>query len=507
MLTRALILGVCLLFSASGSTAQVFVDGSGVPGPPDGLTWATAWPTVQEGIDDAVANMETEVLVADDNTYFPTTAFWIAPGAAPFQPGDETILLAEGVNLRGGYKGYNAGTPGSEDPNIPDGKFHTTILSGKAPTFSAYHVVVADFGNPFQRDTIVDGFKIVDGVADDTISGNLRDSGAGMLVHGSPSILVENVTFRDNVARADGGAVWARPTGGNGAFKCRFSRFRENVAARGAALFAADNVVAMRFANVVFRDNGNSIQEVGSDFPPITLKGGAVYIDFEIGWTASNCLFFDNVAREGGAVYWDPDDGNLPIVLHQYWRHCTFSFNATTSVPPNPAGLGAGIYIAPGSIPDGSIRTVHFDNCILWGNGVTNDLYLDADPSGTARGVLVDMKYTDLGTSAMSANVLTPGGITLDAFTFGSDFDPLYKNPASRNLHLQHTPGSVSLAIDAGLATLVGPDWLDIDDNGVFDTEDLPLDRDLLTRIMDAALAPGSGPDLGAYETPGLGEH
>lgn len=327
-----------------------------------------------------------------------------------------------------------------------------------------------------------------------------------MIVRAGAAVLVERVTFKQNIAREDGGAVWAQAQGSIGAFRCRFSRFRENIAARGGALFVVNNSSAIQLANVVFRDNGTVIQDVGTQWPPITRSGGAIFIDFEIGFSASNCLFFDNTAREGGAVYWDPDDGTAPFELDQWWRHCTFSFNSVPAVPPNPAGLGAGIYIAPGSIPSEGHRIAHFDNCILWGNGVTNDLYLDALPPPTsATGVTVEVNFTDLGTSAMSAFVVPPGGIFLDPFTAASAFDPLYRNPAARNLRLKHTIGSVSLAIDAGSAALVGPDWLDINDNQNT-AEPLPLDLDERPRIMDAFLVPGPGPDLGAYEVPGLGE-
>lgn len=508
MLKRACILGVCLQVLATGALGQVvFVDGTTgagkPPGPPDGLAWTTAWPTVQQGIDDAVMNNFTEVLVAHKNTYVPTTAVWFNPGFGPADPlgRDATILLAEGVNVRGAYLGYNAGNPGSIDPTIPDGVFNKTILSGTLATVSAYHVVVADFSTPFPRDTVLDGFKIKNGRADRPLPsiGDLRDSGAALILRGGAAVLVENVTFRKNIATQDGGAVWARATGNNGSFKCRFSRFRENIAARGGALFAVDNSVAIKLANVVFQDNGNVVQDAPSQWPPITLSGGAVFIDAEVSWTASNCLFYDNRAREGGAVYWDPDDGNAPFVLDQWWRHCTFSFNSVPSVPPNPGGLGAAIYIAPGSFPVDGSRTAHFDNCIIWGNGVASDLYLDANPTGSARGVLVSVNFTDLGTSAQSANVLMPpGGIVLDPFTAVSNFDPLYRNPAARNLRLKNLIGSVSPAIDVGSALLIGPDWLDIDNNPA--TTLLPLDLDLFARIMDAFLAPGSGPDLGAYE-------
>ena len=445
----------------------VFVDTTAPGNPPGvhtGADWQSAFLTIQEGIDTALAG--EHVLVAE-GTYYPTTAAYAGGGGR-----NATILIANSVHIRGGYKGWNNGIPGSStDPKDPDGVFNKTILTAinpNLPVTTSYHVIVAD--SNVSQETHIDGFKVMDGLADGT--GSNRDTGAGLLVIGG-DVLVENVRFKSNVADADGGAVWYNRVGASGSFRCRHSVFRENYAGRGGAVFVADASDQVELANLRFRDNGNG--EVGVGLP-YTTAGGALYFGENTTFDAYNCVFHDNVAKNGGAVYWDPLDTNLPNAIDRTFRNCTFSFNVRA---PGIDPGGAGIHIAPGSA-GGEENRMHIHNCILWGNTGGSDLYVDG-AAGTLVRVFVD--YSDLGTYTD-----VPGGTIF--ITNSISADPLFVNPAARNLRLL---SSSSPCVDTGSNGRIGKDVVDVDENGN-STEEVPWDKDGDSRVQGPIV------DMGAYE-------
>lgn len=432
----------------------------------DGTRWSRAWANVQEGIDSADGDPSIKDVAVAEGTYFATTGAYPPGGTGR----DLTILMKDGVLLHGGFLGYNSGSPGATNPTLPDGSFNKTVLSG-ATNPAKYHVVVADGSLPIFTQVVIDGFKIKGGLADGGAASD-RDKGGGLLNRDAP-ILVENVTFRKNTAKKGGGAYHF---GTSETFQCRKSQFRLNDANNGAGFYVGSQSKKVELCNVRFRSNGTlSLLE-----PFTTTRGGGMFIEIECNIEVANCVFDENEAYiEGGGIYVDPDDFVNAIDEHD-WRHCTIAFNAVAG-----GGLtGAGMHYDIGS----TAATATLDNCILWGNLGGRDLFVDVSPS-------VTYSYCDVGT--VTGGTAGPGVISVD---------PLFVNAPNGNLRLKG-PLHIfpwSPCLDAGLDALIGPDFLDIDDDGnPPPIEDLPLDLDLKTRAIDIPSVPGPGTvDMGAYEAP-----
>jgi len=435
----------------------------------------------QEGIDAAnMSGADTDVLIAH-GSFAPTTGTYGSGGTAARRA---TILLKEHANLRGGFLGWNSGAPGTTDANAPDGSYDRTVFSGAS--VDNYHVVVAEPGSV--SNPIVDGCKIRRGLADGTGEQSL---GAGVYAKGVNGFM-ENVLITDNTAVADGGGAYY--LGGSGdEFRVRFSHFLENDAERGAGLFIededpdADGAPEAQLCNVVFEDNGNLIQEVGG-MPPITEEGGGLYMGPQTTGQLSNCLIHGNAAKKGGGFFHDPSD-LLPVNANYYdifLRHCTVAYNVSQSTG---GATGAGIHIAPGQdlTSSGHIRMT-IDNCILYGNSLGQDLYYDADASNPGMQVLAH--YDDIGSATINgSNYFSTNIITSN---------PIFIDPAGGDFHLSNNVSIPSPCIDSGSTSLIGPDFLDIDEDPL--TTDLPLDLSKLPRVVDVPGVSGTQADRGCYE-------
>lgn len=459
------------LFTADRAIAQLFVDQNApVGGVHDGSTWAKAFFDVQPALDVAggVPSLDPrkDVLVAE-GTYLPTTSY--NQGGGIFTRSLAFIMKPE-VRLHGGFLGNASPTP-SIDPDAPDGSYNRTVLSGNHPgDVRSYHVIVSDIAFtlvPVQ--VIIDGFRIKKGLADR--SADNQDKGGG-LFNWRAVTLVENVRFRNNDAIFGGGAYHQ---GHNGQFGIKTSVFRTNDAVNGAGLFIGSQSDEIKLCNVRFRENGDM------DGGMMTLLGGGIYIDIEVNIEAANCVFDNNEAElGGGGIYADPDNfGNGD--LHE-WRHCTIAFNRVGPIFPLS---GAGVHYASGDLAE----KVFIDNCILWNNINGLDLFV-------AGGPMVDLKYSfsDIGTA--SGGTDSGGNLSVD---------PLFVDPPNGNFRLSSImPGTpFSPCIDFGSDALIGTDFLDIEGNGVFGAEPLPLDKDLKPRLVDFPSINGSNAaDMGAYEAP-----
>ena len=149
----------------------------------DGMSWATAFKTVQEGIFSAHAAGSCAVWVSE-GTYFvyETSAF-------------DSIHLMPGVSVYGGFSG--------NETSLHQRRFsdHASILDGKQSTTSSLHVkhVVIGCDN-----ATLDGFVVKNGKAHG--GGFFSGRGGGMINFGSP--LVRNCTFVGNSASKHGGAIF-----------------------------------------------------------------------------------------------------------------------------------------------------------------------------------------------------------------------------------------------------------------------------------------------------------
>lgn len=212
----AAIIALCtsIIYLQSSRAADRYVDDSHTSGTRDGTEWQYAFQYLQDAID--VASSGDTIHVAQGNYYPDLDGGFNAP-AHTLGSRTESLALKPGVIMLGGYIGYNDASPNTRDPDL-----YPTILSGDIGTTSvatdnSYHVVTATNATAFPV-TILDGFTIRDGFAEDNTS-NRR--GAGILISGagsSPQFI--NCIIRDNFARrttspstGSGGGVYSSATG------------------------------------------------------------------------------------------------------------------------------------------------------------------------------------------------------------------------------------------------------------------------------------------------------
>jgi predicted outer membrane repeat protein len=183
------------------------------------------------------------------------------------------------VTVKGGYAGF-----GEPEPNARNIKLHKTILSGDlngndGPNFenndeNSYNVVR---GGALGETTILDGFTITGGNANDFKSYNTR--GGGLHVFPDINFTIKNCTIIRNRAKSNGGGIYS-----GGSSSCCFTinncRFIANRAG---------------------------------------LRGGAISLGGESMPNISNCVFAGNSAESGGAI------GNIEGYLRII--NCTFTGN------------------------------------------------------------------------------------------------------------------------------------------------------------------------------------
>lgn len=434
---------LCASFCAATAHAQTIhhVSAAAPPGG-DGVSWATAFRHVDDAL--SIATAGHRVWVAQ-GVYRPTVR------RDPADPRSRTFAPAPGVRLLGGFRGIES-TQGDRA-----GLFRTTVLDGDlgaqgVPNDNAYNVVRLE-GNGARH--WVDGFTIRGGNADST--GLARGGGAiasqlgekwirncilianrgrigGALLSQISITHVERCTILSNHSTALGGAVWV-----------------------GSSLTVTDTLFAHNSCDA---------------------RGGAVYanqggVDTEgIATTRfQNCVFRDNRANNGGAVFVGDPNGVVAAGKAAF-SGCTFHANTS---------LTGGAAVATNMSPSPAIE-VQLYNSVLWGNRSASGTTL-----GGAPGHFTDVRYC-----------VVEGGW---AGTGNLSIDPMFRDRGRRDLRLSPS----SPAIDAGDNELVLRDRNDIDRDGDF-VERTPFDHFGSRRRLDRPATPDTGAgnapvtDMGAYE-------
>ena len=352
----------CLpIFCAPALSDTIYVDDN-APGSNNGTNWYDAYTDFKVALSIAISG--DKICVAQ-GTYKPGTNR------------TDSFQMKNGVELCGGYAGFDAPDPGARDIEL-----YKTILSGDIGTpadnsDNSYHVVLA---GGTDTTAVLDGFIITNGNAD----GSLPDDCGGGMYNYLSDPTVADCTFKDNNARYFGGGMYnesSNPTLTN-------CTFEENTADYGGGLHNWDSDPAI--ANCIFADNeanyGGGMHNWDSDtavtdcsFTDNTADysgagicnwgsnpavadcnftnntadylGGAMY-NGGSDPTVTNCIFIDNTAMLvaglgcfGGGMY---NDSSGPTVTN-----CTFIDNTADS--------GGGIYNYDHSSP--AVK-----NCIFWDN-------------------------------------------------------------------------------------------------------------------------------------------
>lgn len=426
-----------------------YVDVDNVSGNEDGLSWATAFTTIQAGVNAAYASG------GDDEV-------WIAEGAYSGAAGN-VVTVTNGVYLYGGFSGTE--TARSER----DWAKHVTAIDGEGERRGVYCEDV-DSGT-------LDGFTI--------IQGHAADYGGGMYnVNSSPA--VRNCKFTNNTAGADGGGMYNSGSSPQ-VTNCVFF---ENEDGRGSAHPpsppGADcvflNNLAL-FANIcdiynppphpsppphpIPPDRAGPTDHAGAPHhagPPeaancVMCHGAADLVSAHLAYFASA----DAIYNPHPTPHPDPPPASSCIVCHSITQEVSRNLLAAELDP----GSGGGMYnensspilmnctfannvagVAGGGIYNDASSSPTVTNCILW----------DDAPDEISGSATVTFSCVENGPS-------NDGNITDDPlFVDGTDPDPL-----------RLTPGSP--CIDTGTAAAAPA-----------------------TDILGIARPQGAGFDMGAYE-------
>jgi len=323
----------------ASESAIIYVD-IHATGTPDGMSWETAFISLQAGL--GAATPGDEIRVAQ-GTYRPGTNV------------SDTFALKSGVHHKGGYAGVTELDPDDFAPTK-----YLTILSGdlfdndtecaEAIGDNSLHVVTA--GN-VNSNTILEGFVITGGNAGFDGGGGLKITstnadlqvinckfvcnrswiGGGVDHGGSRSDYID-CTFENNVADGEGGAIYAL----EGELSLTNCDFASNSASTGGALaiFYAERLdingckfnwqTASEYGGAIYNSNSNFTEILGCNFfdNESGYHGGAVYHEFGETLSISKSNFWENESlySSGGAL--------ICVGVDAVVRSCNFSDNTAT---------------------------------------------------------------------------------------------------------------------------------------------------------------------------------
>jgi hypothetical protein len=545
-----IVLGGSFALACCCEGAGWYVDVLADPGQADGLSWGTAFSSLQDALSAAG----------------PGDKIYLAQGIYKPDPAEQDVLISftipDGVALLGGYAGLGMQDPNHRDPNI----YHS-ILSGEygdSGVFSdnARHVTKLFLAS---SGTLLEGLTIRGGAAIDAppdqegggilaqlssptirqcrFENNHAESGAAIAVSaGQP--LIERCSFVDNVSSFSGGAIFLQSAAAQ-IVDCQFLQnfadfeggavmtnssdtvltgcvFTQNLARdRGGAIMIARGLPTLSGCN--FDDN--KVIGLGS----VDGGGGAVAMrDAEV--RASRLVLIENDStRPGGGLVLlsgtltlmntefrsntsNDIGGALTLIDGEAWiTNCVMNSNlagaagggihvdeATLTLTNTTVVANHAFGIAGGGVfnEDGDVT---INNCILWANQSLSGSGEEAQLSTGFGQPAFTLNHSVV--QAWSGSWPGQGCLADDPrFTNAQGPDGIWGSADDQLTLRQDSP-----CIDRGRSALIPADAIDLDADGD-PVEPVPLDLADRFRQVDDALIPNIDPnellpvDIGAYE-------
>lgn len=300
-----------VFFSLSNLFSNIIYVKEGANG--NGSSWAQATGDLQNALTNASAG--TQIWVAA-GTFFPTDCEICSD-----QQRNISFVIPNGVEVYGGFSG--------SEVRLSQRKWrkNATTLSGnigRADVFdNSFTVVLTQNTN---NTTVVDGFIIADGYADNSsANGNPIGTGAGLYndgSHGSSNPTIRNCIFMYNQA-TEGAAIFNNGSNGEASPTMENCSFVSNKAVQGGGAifnYAVSGKSEMNAINCQFVGNEAS---VGGGIFSVAAKDGNCSPYF------TNCKFVTNKAEFGGGIFYLGDQNEAQPQLEA----CSFLNNYASDGP------------------------------------------------------------------------------------------------------------------------------------------------------------------------------